>query len=476
MTIEARVAASTTIAPAILLLAAAAQAPAAESAAPGPEPPEVVPRPEINWVYRAQEDWLPLADPALRTDPFDSIKYIPIGSDAKTYLSFGLSVRERFESVSFRLPPVFPDDYLLERFQLHADLHLGTHVRIFTQLVDSRASGKTFVGPADQNKLDLEQTFVEVMAPVGPGGLKVTVGRQDPAIDLQRFVAAREGPNVPQPFDSVVADYTVQDWSVVAFYSRPVLPRDGKLFDDRSYPTFTIEGVRIERRNIGAGKLVLFAAYLRDEDGRYLSPVGDERRNVLDLRYGGRAAGWDWDLEGMAQGGHVAEKKIRAWGGGGLFGYTWTSLAWLPRLGLQFDAASGTRNPTGDTAGTFNPLFPNGFYELLAGYPGYANFVHLKSSAMVHPTRRISVLFTAGVLSRQTTADAVYFLPAIPVAGTAGRGSAYSGSYAQVRLDWQISPHLTGAVDAEQFSFSGSLHEAGAHSGHYIGVELRLGI
>ncbi|PYT63587.1 MAG: hypothetical protein DMG42_36050, partial [Acidobacteria bacterium] len=54
---------------------------------------------------------------------------------------------------------------------------------------------------------------------------------------------------------------------------------------------------------------------------------------------------------------------------------------WPPRIELQVDAASGTDNPNGDTLGTFNPLFPSGFYEMLAGYPGYANFVHLRSSA-----------------------------------------------------------------------------------------------
>ena len=125
-----------------------------------------------------------LADPAFRTDPFDPIKYIPIGSDPRTYLSLGLTIRERFESVSFRLTPVIPDDYLLDRVQLHADLHVGPYVRVFTQLVDARAPGKTLVGPADQDRLDLEQTFVEVTVPDGRRGsrraISVEPGDHDP--------------------------------------------------------------------------------------------------------------------------------------------------------------------------------------------------------------------------------------------------------------------------------------------------------
>ena len=69
----------------------------------------------------------------------------------------------------------------------------------------------------------------------------------------------------------------------------------------------------------------------------------------------------------------------------------------------------------------------------------------------------------------------MYLLPAIPVFDTAGRGSAYSGTYAQIRVDWVISPHLTGALDAEYFAHNRSLHQAGARDGHFIGVELRAG-
>jgi hypothetical protein len=375
-----------------------------------------------------------------------------------------------------RLTPIIPDDYLLDRTQFHADLHLGPHIRIFTQLVDARAPGKTLVGPADQDRLDLEQAFVEVTVPAEQGALKFTVGRQEPEFDLQRFADIRDGPNVRQPFDSVAAEYTRKDWLVAAFYSQPVDTRDRRLFDDVSSSRFTFSGARLERSNVGPGKLSLFAAQLRNDNALYLTAIGRERRNVVDIRYAGRAAGWDWDVEGMAQTGHVGGKKIRAWGTGGLFGYTWVSRPWSPRLGLQFDAASGTGNPNGHTLGTFNPLFPSGFYEMLAGYPGYANFVHLRSSAMVHPRKTLSALLNVGGLWRQTTADAVYLLPAIPVAGTAGRGSAYSGAYAQIRLDWAISRHLAGAIDVEQFAHSTSLQQAGARDGHFIGVELRFGI
>jgi len=457
-----------------LLLAAAAQAPA-QTNAPGPDTPDRPVHPEINWFYRWQEDWSVLADPSLRTDPFDPIKYIPIGSDPNSYLSLGLTVRERFESASFRLTPVQPDDYLIDRTQLHADLHLGSHVQIFTQLIDARAPGKSVLAPIDQNRVDLEQAFIAVTVPVGGDQLKFTVGRIEPELDMQRFADIQDGPNVRQPFDSVSAWYTHGDWRAVAFYSEPVQLRDRSPFDDVTSRRFALTGTRVTRGNLGHGRISLFAAQLRNDKAFYLASAGQERRNVIDMHYAGRAAGWDWDVEGMGQAGHVGERKIRAWGGGVLFGYTWASRPLSPRLGLQFDTASGNHNPNAGALGTFNPLFPNGFYEMLAGYPGYANFVHLRSTAMVHPTKTISALFNVGAQWRQTTADAVYLLPDIPVAGTAGRGSAYSGTYGQIRFDWEISRHMTAALDTEYFAHSQSLQQAGARNGLFIGVELRFG-
>src|SRR5262245_19671014 len=47
-------------------------------------------RPKIM-MYRWEEDWSVLADPALRTEPLDGFKYIPISpGDPHSYLSFGL--------------------------------------------------------------------------------------------------------------------------------------------------------------------------------------------------------------------------------------------------------------------------------------------------------------------------------------------------------------------------------------------------
>ena len=78
------------------------------------------------------------------------------------------------------------------------------------------------------------------------------------------------------------------------------------------------------------------------------------------------------------------------------------------------------------TLGTFNPLFPNGYYFTLAGYTGYVNLIHLKPSLTVKPITNVALMVAAGMQWRETTADAVYVQPNIPVPGTAGKPGRWS--------------------------------------------------
>jgi hypothetical protein len=91
-------------------------------AAIGSGPPE---RPTISF-NRWQEDWSVLADPQLRTEPFDNLKYIPLWSDdPQSYAWLGADLRERFESVdapSFGVGGSHAENYLLQRALFHVDI------------------------------------------------------------------------------------------------------------------------------------------------------------------------------------------------------------------------------------------------------------------------------------------------------------------------------------------------------------------
>ncbi|NWD76931.1 alginate export family protein [Pseudomonas gingeri] len=435
-------------------------------------------RPAIK-ANRWQEDWSALANPQLRTESLDSLKYIALSSyNPATYLSLGATLRERFESndaSGFGSKGVARDSYLLQRFQVHADLHFNEHWRLFTQLEDARAYDKTTLSSADQDRADLRLAFLEYTRKFDSNTLKARVGRQDFAFDLQRFVSSRDGPNVRQSFDAAWANWETGTWRFSGFVSRPVQYFDDRPFDDKSDSTFQFHMLRAERLVWGGNELSAYYALYEHDAARYLDASGNEHRNVFDARFAGAAAGFDWDIEGMGQSGSVGAKTIRAWAAGSRAGYTLSTLPWRPRVGIQMDIASGDSHPGDQTLGTFNPLFPNGYYFSLAGYTGYANLIHVKPSITVTPISKLSVMTAVGLLWRQTTEDAVYVQPNLPVSGTAGQGNRWTGAYGQMRTDYAFNANLTGAIEAVHYQIGQSLRNAGGHDSNYLGVELKFG-
>ena len=433
-------------------------------------------RPVIQF-NRWQEDWSVLADPRTPREPLDGLKYIPLsGEDPKTYLSLGAGLRERFEAndaSSFGVGGTKGAAYVISRLELHADLRLGPRVQVFTQVQSDFAPGKATLTPVDQNRLDLEQAFLAVSQPMGDGTLRLRLGRQQIGFDLQRFVGVRDGPNIRQSYDAAWGDYERGRWRVLGFYALPVQNRDLRAFDDYSSDHLTYGGARIERRFSKTTQASIAYSQFKQDNARFANGRGPERRDILDLHASGADQGLDWDVEAMGQTGRFGAKDVRAWAVGSLAGYTLASQPWSPRLGLQVDAASG--DGRGRRFGTFNPLFPNGYYVSLAGYTGYVNLIHVKPSVTLHPTKSLKLMLAAAGQWRQTTADAIYTQPTIPVPGTAGKPGRYTGTYGQARIDWAAREHVALALEAVHFAIGSAIRRAGGHDSDYLGAEIKFG-
>jgi len=103
-----------------------------------------------------------------RTYP-EKLKYLPLGNQPNFHISFGGELREQyqyFQNANFGdRPPNTPEDkngHLWHRVMAHADLQLGQHWRLFSQLSSTFAFGKkTIVPQIDENKLSLHQAFIE---------------------------------------------------------------------------------------------------------------------------------------------------------------------------------------------------------------------------------------------------------------------------------------------------------------------------
>jgi Alginate export len=435
-------------------------------------------RPAIGF-YRWQEDWSALADPALRTQPGDNLKYVPLSDDDPLrYLSLGVTLRERYEyNDSPRLGTASGGeiDYVIHRLEVHADAHVSDDLRVFVQIENALAPGLQNPGPADANKLDLRLAFADGGFDAGEGRVSWRVGRQEIAFDLQRFISIRDGPNVRQAYDAVWGAYEEGRWRWTGFASQPVQYRNATDFDDFSDRHLTYGGMRAERRGIGAGDVSMTFSEYRNDSARFPTASGEEHRRNVDVRYVGATHGVDWDLETMQQAGSIAGKSVAAWALGAIAGYTFEQAPWTPRVGVQCDAASGDRDLHDDRVGTFNPMFPNGYYETLSAYTGYANFINVKPSLALAPRANIKAFLAVGELWRQTTHDAVYTQPSIALAGTAGAPGRRTATYQELRVDWNVSRALALALEADHYDVARVVRNADGHDSTYVGAEVRWG-
>ena len=439
-----------------------------------PEPTVVAQRPTIL-PNRWQEDWSVLADERIKRERFDNLKYIPLSNDDPgTYLSLGLNARGRLETNHgefFGIPPSYEGEWLLSRLEAHADLRLGKHIQVFTQIQSAYAPGKAVRAPIDQDRLDVEQAFVGITHALGGGTFTLRAGRQLIDVDLQRFLSMRDGPNLRQPYDAALVEYRRGGWRLGGLYSQPVQIRDRRPFDDFSDRRLTASGILIRRPVMGSSEVSVYYLHYRRGAAHFTSASGDERRESVDVRLKGAANGFDWDIEAMNQTGRIGSQAIDAWAFGSVVGYTLANTSWTPHLGLGVDAASGDRNPHDDRLETFNPLFPEGYF--LAGYTGYVNFVHVKPALTLRPVTALNLMVALATQWRATTADAVYAFPSFPVVGTAGRPGRYTGTYAEFRADWRLTANYTIGLGAVRYAIGTAVRQAGGHDANYLGVELR---
>jgi hypothetical protein len=183
----------------------------ARAQTPDPQPPGQAfepARPPLN-PFPAEQNWSFLANPSDRTDLFDPLKYIPLGENPQSYLSFGLEYRieyEYFDNWMFGAGPQDHNGYVMNRVMPHFDWHAGRYFRLFTELMFDYNAGRNG-GPRpgiDEDQGDVHQAFVEIGPHVSSKeGVSLRVGRQEVVLGSGRLFDNNEGPNVKLSFDGV---------------------------------------------------------------------------------------------------------------------------------------------------------------------------------------------------------------------------------------------------------------------------------
>src|SRR4249920_2766073 len=155
-------------------------------------------------LLREDEDWSFLADPKLRQDFWDPVKYIRFRHGRNDwFLTISGEAREVWEQTgnnNWGQQPYW-NNFFLERYMLGFDAHFGKHVRTFVQFKSGLESFR--IGgprPIDEKKLDFQNAFLDLATAGDHNWLTLRVGIQELEYGAGRLIDVREGPNVRLSF------------------------------------------------------------------------------------------------------------------------------------------------------------------------------------------------------------------------------------------------------------------------------------
>lgn len=452
---------------------AAAQTPEAPSSLPTQEPsasalpppaaqkPSAQSSPPAYKLLRDEEDWSYLRDSSRRTDFWDPIKYIRLREGKEDwYLTIGGEARpyyERFRNEDWGRQPQDSSGYLLQRYMLHSDLHLGKRVRFFVQFKSGLETGRTGgPRPPDEDQLDINQAFVDVLFEPGKKqSLVFRAGRQELNFGSGRLVAVREAQNVRFGFDALRAIWRAGAWRVDGFAGKPVKTDPG-FFDDDPDSARTFWGVYAVRPlpAIPKSNMDIYYFGLDRKQARFDQGAAREQRQTLGVRFWNKDQAFDYDWEFAYQLGKFGRGDIGAWSFITNNGYTFRTgrLKRLqPRIGVETGVVSGDNDPRHSDLQTFNPLFPRGAYFGQIRANGALNVMGFRPRLTLQLTKRISFSTNSFFFWRQSLRDGLY-----SVAGNLLRTgqlsrARYIGTQPEVEAVVRIDRHTTFTINYARF-------------------------
>src|SRR5258708_12216290 len=138
----------------------------------------------------------------------------------------------------------------------------------------------------------------------------------------------------------------------------------------------------------------------------------NELRHTVGGRFWGGRNGWSYNSEAMFQWGTFGAEGIRAWATSRDTAYTFRSTALRPQVGATAGIANGNHGGSRSPLGTFNPLFPTGFYFGQGGISllGPSNLFEVGPHVSLQLTRSLSVVADDHTFWRTSLHDGVYGL------------------------------------------------------------------
>lgn len=450
---------------------------------------------QVRWA----EDWSALANAPQNVrdaDWFNRLKYVRLNNSGSVWVSFSGEERLRY---IFENQPLMGNagktnaSRVLLRNQYGVDLHLGEHVRAYTEFLYAVAGGSNTYGyqsGTQRERLDLQQGILEVTGHFLGAKMGVIGGRQifmDAPISIQ---SARDLVNVQQSWDGF-RGYAI--WKrfrvdIFDFMQTNKLPRrvfaDGTNYNNRLYGIYTstaLPSFRFMGKKSQLFADVFFLGYLYNGTPAAIPTAnigatqkGSTRRDNVGVRLWGNIGNFSLNLTGIYQGGefrptqhNLRTRAVRAYAVNGSITYSRPDWPGQPGFGIQADLFSGgsSRSQNG-AVGTFGaPYVPLPNYNDISLSLTSSNLVGIGPIANFTINPALHLKLHVPFFWRASTQDAIY----------GGNGKIYGwrnnlqggfiGVMPYTQLSWNFAPHWAWTQDIEGILLSHGMRHVGAEEG-----------
>ena len=315
-----------------------------------------------------------------------------LNKELPKWLKFSGEFRARLEGFSgggFKVDS--SDAYYLNRIRFAMSVQPTSWFKVFAQMQDARVAFKnTPAAPPYQNTFDLYQGYLE-LGNTEKGFVAVRAGRQELNFGEQRLIGSADWNNTARSFDAVrLTLHPVSGVRVDAFSSSVVVATDGTF--DHHHAGDDLHGLYG-----GLEKLVPNATIEPYVLWRVSPRIKNEAGSIANLseytsgfRWVGKLpAHFDYGAEMDLQRGGLGSDRVHAWAGHWIGGYTISSLAYKPRLLVEYNYASGDDNSKDGVRGTFDQLYPTAHNKYgLLDQVGWKNIKDVRTGVEMKPAKR----------------------------------------------------------------------------------------
>ena len=343
---------------------------------------------------------------------YQNLKFIPLNKAKDFYLSLGGEAR--YEYVDFNNEDwgrlnIGHNNFLLQRYDLHADLHLGKTFRVFAQLRSALQDGR-INGPRgiDEDQLNVQNLFLDInLYQREDKKLTIRTGRQELDYGSGRLISVREGPNARLYFTGGKIMYSSARFSIDGFAMMADTIYTG-VFDNKMSRQLNLWGAYSKIIFPKAGNLDLYYLGIRRGKSLFEEGIARERRHTIGTRLWKYGGGFIYNLEAAYQFGSFGPGDINAWTGSIDIGYSFENVKFTPTVNLRNDYISGDKKEGDGNLQTFNPLYPKGGYFGFSPQVGPVNLIDIHPYATMDLLPQLKMQLDVVFNWRYSLQDGVY--------------------------------------------------------------------